>query len=125
MNLLQEIAKPHLRNDLPSLQVGERVKVFISKFSKSDEKDKEYKPFSFSGVIIRQKRKNQLNYAFTVLNGDSKMVIKQTFFYHSPLIVKIEKLGKIKLTKKKRSRKIRRANLGFLERELAAKKTSE
>ena len=123
MNLLQEIAKPYLRNDLPSLQVGEKVKVFIGRLPKNDEK--EHKFSSFSGIIIKQRRKNQLNYAFTVLNGDSKMVIKQIFFYHSPLIVKIEKLGKIKLTKKKRSRKIRRANLSFLERELAAKKTSE
>jgi len=124
MNLLQEIAKPYLRNDLPSLQVGEKVKVFIGRLPKNDDK-KEYKFSSFSGIIIKQRRKNQLNYAFTVLNGDNKMVIKQIFFYHSPLIVKIEKLGKIKLTKKKRSRKIRRANLSFLERELAAKKTSE
>jgi ribosomal protein L19 len=124
MNLLQKIAELYLRNDLPSLQVGEKVKVFIGRPSKSDDK-KEHKFSSFSGVIIKQRRKKQLNYAFAVINGDSKMIIKQTFFYHSPLIVKIEKLGKIKITKKKRSRKIRRVNLSFLERELAAKKTSE
>jgi ribosomal protein L19 len=122
MNFLQEIAKPYLRNDLPSLQVGEKVRVFISQFSKIDKEDKF---FSFNGTIIKQRRKKQLNYAFTVLNEDSKVVIKQTFFYHSPLIVKIEKLGKIKLSKKERSRKIRRANLGFYEREITAKIASE
>src|SRR4051812_19197305 len=119
MNLLQEITKPYLRNDLPSLEVGHKVKVFIGRLSKSDKK---HNFFSFGGIITREKRKKQINYAFTVINGDGKMVIKQTFFYHSPLIIKIEKLGKVKLTKKKQKRKICRANLGFLERELVAKK---
>ena len=113
MELLQEITKPYLRNDLPSLEVGYKVKVFTGQLFKSDKK---YNFFSFEGIIIKEKRKKQLNYAFTVINGESKIVIEQIFFYHSPLIAKIEILEK---------HKFRRANLSFLKKKLTAKKANE
>ena len=78
MDLLQEITKTHLRNDLPTLQTGEKVKVFISKNLESEKKENRF--FSFQRIIIKKRKKKQLNYAFTVLNGDSKVIIKQIFF---------------------------------------------
>jgi len=118
MDLLQKIIKPYLRNDLPSLQTGEKVEV-VTKIKVFDKDSKEeYKPFSFRGTIISQKRPKKITHSFTVLKESSKLVIRQSFFYHSPLIVKIKKMGMI-------NQKIRRAKLYFLERKLAAKKSGE
>lgn len=110
MDLLQEITKPYLRNDLPSLRIGEKVKVIM--------KVPDKRPFSFEGIIISQKRPKQISYNFTVLKESNKLVIKQIFFYHSSLIIDIKKIGMV-------NQKIRRAKLNFLERNLAAKKAGE
>ena len=88
MDFLQEITKSYLRNDLPSLQNGKKVEVII-KSSKSGKNNF----FSFKGIIIKQRRKKKLDYAFTVLSKDKKVVVKQIFFYHSPLILEIKELG--------------------------------
>ncbi|CAJ0747030.1 12934_t:CDS:2 [Entrophospora sp. SA101] len=115
-NLLNQITKPYLRNDLLPLQVGEKVEV-ITKIQDKGNKEK-YKLSSFKGIIIAQKRKKQISYNFTVLHESNKLTIKQIFFYHSPLIAEIKKLGKI-------NQKVRRAKLYFLERKLAARKAGE
>ncbi|CAJ0824333.1 2821_t:CDS:2 [Entrophospora sp. SA101] len=112
-NLLSQITKSCLRDDLPSLEVGERVEV-ITKIQDKENKEK-FKLSSFKGIIIAQRRKKQISYNFTVLHESNKLTIKQIFFYHSPLIAGIKKLGKI-------NQKIRRAKLYFLERKLAARK---
>lgn len=115
-NLLSQITKPYLRNDLPTLNVGEKIEVISKIF---DKKDKEkYKLSSFRGIVISQKKKQQLNYNFTVLHESNKLILKQIFFYHLSLIVEIKKLGQI-------NQKVRRAKLYFLERKLAAKKAGE
>ena|SRR2546423_14132032 len=116
MDLLQEITKAYLRNDLPSLKTGEKVEVVTKVFDK-DDKEK-YKSFTFRGVIISKKRPKQISYSFAVLKESKRLVIKQTFFYHSSLIVSIKKTGMT-------DQKVRRAKLYFLERKLAAKKASE
>lgn len=115
-NLLSQITQPYLRNDLLSLNVGEKVEV-ITKIQDKANKEK-YKLSSFKGIIIAQKRKKQISYNFTVLHESNKLTIKQIFFYHSPLIAGIKKLGKI-------NQKVRRAKLYFLERKLAARKAGE
>jgi ribosomal protein L19 len=117
MDLLQEIIKPYLRNDLPPLKTGEKIEVVTKIFDKNNEKE-EYKLSAFRGVIISQKRPKQISYNFAVLKESKKLVVKQTFFYHSPLIASIKKMGVA-------DQKVRRAKLYFLERKLAAKKAGE
>src|SRR3954452_2845842 len=116
MDLLQEITKPYLRNDLPSLQIGEKIEVITKIFDK-DNKEK-FRLSSFKGIIVSQKRPKQISYNFAVLKESNKLTIKQTFFYHFSLIAEIKKLGMI-------NQKVRRAKLSFLERKLAAKKAGE
>lgn len=116
MDLLQEITKPYLRNDLPSLQIGEKIEVITKIFDK-DNKEK-FRLSSFKGIIVSRKRPKQISYNFSVLKESNKLTIKQTFFYHSSLIAEIKKLGMV-------NQKVRRAKLYFLERKLAAKKAGE
>lgn len=116
MDLLQTITQPYLRTNLPPLQIGEKVEV-LTKIFDQKEPDKA-KLISFAGTIISQKRPKQISYNFTVLKESNKVIIKQTFFYHSPSIAEIKKLGKV-------NQKVRRAKLYFLARELAAKKAKE
>jgi len=115
-HLLKQITKSYLRDDLPPLQVGEKVEV-ITKIQNKENKEK-FKLSSFKGIIIAQRRKKQISYNFTILHESSKLVIKQTFFYHSRLIAEIKKMGKI-------NQKVRRAKLYFLERKLASRKAGE
>jgi len=115
-NLLEKITKSYLRDDLPSLQIGEKVEV-VTKIQDKENKEK-FKLSSFKGIIIAQRRKKQISYNFTVLHESNKLTIKQTFFYHSPLIAEIKKMGKI-------NQKVRRAKLYFLERKLASRKAGE
>ncbi|CAI2183917.1 15974_t:CDS:1 [Funneliformis geosporum] len=115
MDLMQEITKPYLRKDFLSLQVGEKIKVTTKVFDKGNKE--KYRISNFEGIIISQKRPKQINYNFAVLKEGSKLVIKQTFFYHSPSIINIKKMGMI-------NQKVRQAKLYFLERELAAKKSN-
>lgn len=114
MNVIQEITKPYLRNDLAPVKVGEKVEVLVKIFEKGNKE--KYKLASFKGIVISVKRRKQISCVFAVLRESNKVNIKQVFFYHSPLIAKIKKLGQI-------NRKIRRAKLFYLERELNAKKT--
>ncbi|WP_172575265.1 50S ribosomal protein L19 [endosymbiont GvMRE of Glomus versiforme] len=114
-NLLDQITEPYLRNDLPSLEIGERVKVIMRTQSKEN---KEVHSSSFEGTIIAQKRKKQISYNFTVLHESNKLIVKQVFSYHSPLIAGIKKLGKI-------NQKVRQAKLYSWERKLVARKAGE
>jgi len=118
-NLLNQINKSCLRHDLPNLAVGEKVEVIIkTKTLDKDSKQEKDKLTSFQGIIISWKRPRQISCNFTVLKESSKIIVKQIFFYNSPLIVEIKKLGQI-------NRQVRRAKLYFLEREMAKKKEHE
>ena len=116
MDILQEISKQFFRTDLPELQIGDIVEVATKNFNKN-EKDK-YRLTRFKGTIIAQKNPGQVSYTFSVLKESSKIAIRSTFSYHSPLIISIKKLGKI-------NQKVRQAKLNYLERELAKKKDNE
>jgi len=115
-NVLYEITKPHLRTDLPLLQIGDKVEVISKNFNKN-EKDK-YRLTHFKGIVIAQKNKNQISYTFSVLKESNKVAIRSIFSYHSPLITSIKKFGRI-------NQKVRRAKLYYLERQLAKKKDNE
>lgn len=116
MDTTRDIVKQYFRSDLPSLQVGDKVEVTTKNFNKN-EKDK-YRLIHFKGTVVAQKNPGQVSYTFSVLAESSKVAIKSTFSYHSPLIVSIKKIGVVKL-------KSHRAKLNYLERELAEKKDNE
>jgi len=124
MDTLYNTSKQYFRTDLPSLQIGDKVEVitkhyFIQK-EKSDPTPKS-RLTSFKGTVIAQKNQGQISYTFSVLRdsrGSDKLAIRSTFSYHSPFIVSIKKTGKI-------LRKVCRAKLYYLERELAKKKDNE
>ncbi|MCX8111323.1 MAG: 50S ribosomal protein L19 [Syntrophorhabdaceae bacterium] len=93
------IEKEHMRLDLPEVNVGNNVKVYTKIF----EGDKE-RVQVFEGVVIR-KRGGNTRATFTVRKISYGVGIEKTFPMHSPLIEKIEVVGKSK---------VRRAKLYYL-----------
>ena len=125
MDTLYKISKQYFRTDLPSLQVGDKVEIATKNFrqSEKEKKDSVLKPrlTHFKGTVIAQKNQSQISYTFSVLKdskGRDKLAIRSTFSYHSPFIMSIKKTGKI-------LRKVRRAKLNYLEKELTEKKDNE
>ena len=125
MDTISNISKQYFRNDLPSLQVGDKVEITTKHFNqnqnekeKKDDSKQKIRLTHFKGIVIAQKNCGQISYTFSVLKESSKLVIRSVFSYHSPLIVSIKKIGKI-------NQKVRRAKLYYLERELAEKKDNE
>src|ERR1044072_8663108 len=100
MDALHDITKQYFRTDLPSLQVGDKVKITTKNLNrnKKTKKDEKEKHTHFEGTVISQKNKGQISYTFSVLKknkGSEKMAIRIIFSYHSPSIVNIKKIGKI------------------------------
>ena len=124
MDTIRDITKQYFRTDLPPLQVGDKVEITIKNLNKTekaitDEKSK-YRLTHFKGTVITQKNRGRISYTFSVLRegkGRDKVVVRSVFSYNSPLIASIQKLGKI-------NKKVRRAKLYYLERELTRKKNN-
>ena len=128
--VLDEINRQYFRTDLPELEVGDEVEVVIKnpdriepksskgqggKPSKGSENQKRSLS-SFRGLIIARENKNQISYTFSVLGESNKSVIITTkFLYHSPLIVSIKKVGRIR-------GKVRQGKLYYLERRISGNK---
>lgn len=111
--LIREITKAQIREDLYPVKVGENVEVVTKVLDKKDLE--KFKLNSFKGTVISCKRKNHISKNFSVIKESNKLIIKKIFPFNSPLIVEIKKLGKIK--------KVRRAKLYYLERNLSDKKS--
>jgi len=90
------IEKEHMRLDLPEVNVGNNVKVYTKIF----EGDKE-RVQVFEGVVIR-KRGGNTRATFTVRKISYGIGIEKTFPMHSPLIEKIEVVGRSKVRRSKR-----------------------
>jgi len=107
MDVIKKIEEKFKRKDLPEIEPGMIVKVWqIFK-----EGDKEIVS-PFEGIIISVKNRNRLNKTFTVRGKAAGQYLEKTYLYHSPVIKKIEILGKTKT---------RRAKLYFI-REISDKK---
>lgn len=100
--LIQEVEKKYLRNDLPQIEPGMIVRVW----QKIKEKKREFLQ-KFEGLVISVKRKKGTRVMFTVRGEAGGQMIEKTYPLHSPLIEKIEILGK---------GKIRRAKLYFVRK---------
>lgn len=105
MNLVQEITKEQLRQDIPSFRPGDTLKVHVKVIEGSRERIQ-----VFEGVVIKR-RGGGISETFTVRKISYGVGVERTFPLHSP------KIDKIEVT---RRGKVRRAKLYYL-RELRGK----
>lgn len=85
MNLVETVVKENLKNKVPELRPGDRVRVHV----RIVEGDRE-RIQVFQGVIMR-KRGGGINMSFTVRRiGAHGVGVERTFFVHSPRLEKIE-----------------------------------
>lgn len=99
MNLIEQIEAENLRNDIPTFDVGDTVKVFV----KVVEGDKE-RLQAYEGVVIAR-RNGSVRETFTVRKISFGVGVERTFPIHSPRIDHIEIV---------RKGKVRRAKLYYL-----------
>ena len=92
MQLVQDITKKQLRNDIPDFKAGDTVKVYV----KIKEGDKTRTQL-FEGVCIAKKG-GGISETFTVRKISYQVGVERTFPIHSPIIDRIEvvKIGKVR-----------------------------
>lgn len=95
MQLVQEITKKQLRNDIPDFKPGDTLKVYV----KIQEGDKTRTQL-FEGVCIARKG-GGISETFTVRKISYQVGVERTFPVHSPIIDRIEvaKVGKVRRAK--------------------------
>ncbi len=98
-NIIQELEKEQLRSDLPKLQVGDTVRVFVKVVEGNRERLQ-----NFEGIIIKIQG-GAVRKSFTVRRVSYGVGVERTFPYHSPRIGRIEVV---------RHGKVRRAKLFYL-----------
>lgn len=99
LNLVNEITKDQLKNDVPELKAGMTVRVDV----KIKEGDKS-RIQAYEGMVIKVKGAG-IGQTFTVRKLSSGVGVERTFPVHSPVIDKITVL---------RTGKVRRAKLYYL-----------
>ena len=92
MQLVQEITKKQLRNDIPDFKPGDTLKVYV----KIQEGDKTRTQL-FEGVCIARKG-GGISETFTVRKISYQVGVERVFPLHSPIIDRIEvaKIGKVR-----------------------------
>ena len=81
------------RKDLPEIKPGMNIRIW--------EKLNQNNYSIFEGIIIKIKNKNSLNKTFTVRGKSAGQYLEKTFFFHSPIVDKIEILSKSKTRRAK------------------------
>ena len=99
LNLVNEITKSQMKNDLPNLKAGQTVKVDV--MIKEGEKSRIQ---VFEGIVIRVQGSG-IGKTFTVRKISNGVGVERTFPIHSPLVDKITVV---------RTGKVRRAKLYYL-----------
>lgn len=99
MNVLETIGKEQLRNDLPFLEIGDTVKVYIKVKEGTRERIQ-----MFEGTVI-QKKHGGIAETFTVRRISYGVGVEKTFPLHSPNIDHIDVV---------RHGQVRRAKLFYL-----------
>ena len=105
--ILKQIERENLRDDLPKIDVGDTVRVYV----KIREGNKERIQF-FEGLVIKKQGGTGVNANFTVRRVTGRIGVERTFLMNSPLIEKIEV---------KRSSKVRRAKLYYMRERFGKK----
>ncbi len=98
-NIIKELEKEQLRSDLPALEVGDTVRVFVKVIEGTRERLQ-----NFEGVVIKIQG-GGIRKTFTVRRVSYGVGVERTFPYNSPRIGRIEVL---------RHGKVRRAKLFYL-----------
>ena len=95
MQLVQELTKKQLRNDIPDFKAGDTVKVYV----KIQEGDKTRTQL-FEGVCIARNG-GGISETFTVRKISYSVGVERIFPLHSPIIDRIEvvKIGKVRRAK--------------------------
>ena len=105
-NIINELEKEQLRTDLPELEVGDTVRVFVKVIEGNRERLQ-----NFEGVVIKIQG-GGVRKSFTVRRISYGVGVEKIFPVHSPYLTKIEV---------ERSSHVRRAKLYYL-RSLRGKK---
>lgn len=95
LQLVQEVTKSQIRNDIPEFRPGCTVKVHV----KIKEGDKS-RIQVFEGLVIC-KQGGGINETFTVRKISNSIGVERTFPVHSPIIDKIEVVRKGKVRRNK------------------------
>ena len=98
-DIIRELEKEQLRTDLPKLEVGDTVRVFVKVVEGSRERLQ-----NFEGVVIKIQG-GGIRKSFTVRRISYGIGVERTFPYNSPRIGRIEVL---------RHGQVRRAKLFYL-----------
>ena len=109
--IIRSIEQAQLRTDLPSVRVGDTVRVFVKVVESSRERLQ-----AFEGVVIA-KRNGSSRETFTVRRVSYGIGVERTFPLHSPRVDSVQVI---------RRGKVRRAKLYYLrERQGKAAKIKE
>lgn len=84
MNILETIGKEQLRTDLPKLQIGDAVKVYVKVTEGTRERIQ-----MFEGTVIQMKN-GGIQETFTVRRLSHGVGVERTFPVHSPKIDHID-----------------------------------
>ena len=98
-NIIQALEKEQLRSDLPKLEIGDTVRVFVKVVEGSRERLQ-----AFEGTVMA-KRNGSVRETFTVRRVSYGIGVERTFPLHSPRVDRIEVI---------RRGKVRRAKLYYL-----------
>ena len=110
-NIIEELEKEQIRTDLPELQVGDEVRVFVKVVEGTKERLQ-----NFQGTVIKIQG-GGVRKSFTVRRISSGIGVERTFPYNSP------RLGRVEVI---RHGVVRRAKLYYLrERSGKAAKVRE
>ncbi len=95
MQLVQQITKKQLRNDVPNFKAGDTLKVFV----KIKEGDK-HRIQLFEGVCIARNG-GGISETFTVRKISYQVGVERTFPVHTPIIdhIEVTKVGKVRRAK--------------------------
>jgi len=95
MNIIEQIERKIMRDDILDFNPGDTVKVHVK--IKEGEKERIQ---AFQGVVI-SKRKGTLNASFTVRKVSYGVGVERIFLLHSPVIDRIELVTKGKVRRSK------------------------
>ena len=98
-NIIKELEKEQLRTDLPKLEVGDTVRVFVKVVEGNRERLQ-----NFEGIVIKMQG-GGIRETFTVRRVSYGVGVERTFPIHSP------KIDRIEITRRGR---VRRAKLYYL-----------
>ena len=95
MNLVNEVTKSQLRDDIPAFKSGDEVKVSVRIIEGNKQRIQ-----NFQGVVIIR-RGGGVSETFTVRKMSSGVGVERTFLLHSPNIASIEvvRRGKVRRNK--------------------------